>query len=79
MKHHHHQMLSIWFFIGLLLLTYGLIILTVSLLEYSHPAPVVLANYRLNICAGVVLTLFGVFYTIRFRPRSKRRDQDGHQ
>lgn len=76
MKHHHQQMLSVWFFIGLLLLTYGVIILTISLLEYSHPAPVVLASYRLNVWAGVILTLFGVFYTTRFRPRWKRRDQD---
>jgi len=75
MKHHHHQMLSVWFFIGVLLLIYGLIILTVSLMEYSHPAPVVLAGYHLNVWAGVVLTLFGLFYTIRFRPRPKRRDQ----
>lgn len=74
MKHHHHQMLSVWFFIGILLLVYGLIILVVSLLEYSHPAPVVLASYHLNVWAGIVLTLFGGFYTIRFRPRSKRPD-----
>jgi hypothetical protein len=76
MKHHHHQMLSVWFFIGILLLTYGLIILVVSLLEYSHPAPVVLASYHLNVCAGVLLTLFGAFYTIRFRPRPKQSAHD---
>jgi membrane protein implicated in regulation of membrane protease activity len=79
MKHHHHQMLSVWFFIGLLLLTYGVIVLSVSLLEYSHPAPVVLANEHLNVWAGVLLTLFGVFYTVRFRPRRKRRDESGPQ
>lgn len=76
MKHHHHQMLSVWFFIGVLLLIYGLIILTVSLMDYSHPAPVVLASYHLNVWGGVVLTLFGLFYTIRFRPRPKRHDHD---
>jgi membrane protein implicated in regulation of membrane protease activity len=79
MKHHHHQMLSVWFFIGLLLLTYGVIVLSVSLLEYSHPAPVVLANEHLNVWAGVLLMLFGVFYTVRFRPRRKRRDESGPQ
>lgn len=68
-------MLPVWFFIGLLLLTYGVIILAVSLLDYSHPAPVVLASYHLNVWAGVVLILFGGFYAIRFRPRSKRPDQ----
>ncbi len=68
-------MLSVWFFIGVLLLIYGLIILIVSLMEYSHPAPVVLASYHLNVWGGVLLTLIGGFYTIRFRPRSKRHDQ----
>lgn len=74
MKHHHHQMLSVWLFIGALLLIYGLIILTVSILNYSHPAPVVLANEHLNLWAGVLLTLIGAFYTIRFWPRKRGRD-----
>lgn len=74
MKHHHHQMLSVWLFIGALLLTYGVIVLTVSVLNYSHPAPVVLANDHLNLWAGVLLTVVGAFYTIRFWPRKRRRD-----
>lgn len=74
MKHHHHQMLSVWLFIGALLLIYGLIILTISILNYSHPAPVVLANEHLNLWAGVLLTLIGAFYTIRFWPRKRGRD-----
>lgn len=74
MKHHHHQMLSVWLFIGALLLIYGLIILIVSIANYSHPAPVVLANEHLNLWAGVLLTLIGAFYTIRFWPRKRGRD-----
>ena len=74
MKHHHHQMLSVWLFIGVLLLIYGVIVLTVSILNYSHPAPVVLANDHLNLWAGVLLTLVGAFYTIRFWPRKGRCD-----
>lgn len=74
MKHHHHQMLSVWLFIGALLLIYGLIILIVSIASYSHPAPVVLANEHLNLWGGVLLTLIGTFYTIRFWPRKRDRD-----
>lgn len=74
MKHHHHQMLSVWLFIGALLLIYGLIILIVAIANYSHPAPVVLANEHLNLWAGVLLTLIGAFYTIRFWPRKRGRD-----
>lgn len=65
-------MLSVWFFIGALLLTYGIIILAVSILNYSHPPKVVLANEHLNLWAGGLLTLVGAFYTIRFRPRKSR-------
>jgi hypothetical protein len=70
-------MLSIWLFIGVLLLIYGIIILSVSLAEYSHPVPVVLASDHLNLWAGVLLTVIGGFYTIRFWPRhrgSKQKD-----
>lgn len=74
MEHHHHKMLSIWLFIGVLLLVYGVIILAVSLMNYSHPASVVLANDHLNLWAGVLLVLIGAFYTIRFWPRKGRRD-----
>lgn len=37
MKHHHHQMIPVWFFIGALLLVYGVIIVTVGIAEFSHP------------------------------------------
>ena len=67
-------MLSVWLFIGALLLVYGLIILTVSIVNYSHPAPVVLANQHLNLWGGVLLTIIGAFYTIRFWPRKRGRD-----
>jgi hypothetical protein len=74
MEHHHHKMISVWFFIGALLLIYGVIILAISILTYSHPAPVVLANEHLNLWGGILLTLVGAFYTIRFWPRKGRRD-----
>jgi hypothetical protein len=34
-------MLSIWFFIGVLLLAYGILIFGAGVLEWSNPAPVV--------------------------------------
>ncbi len=73
MEHHHHQMLPVWFFIGALLLVYGVIILTIAIREFAHPAPVVLANDHINLWIGAVLTLLGSFYTVRFRPRRRRR------
>ena len=71
--HDHHKMLPVWFFIGVLLLIYGIIILFVGLSEYGHPAPVVLANYHASVWGGVLLLILGAFYTFRFRPRWRRR------
>jgi len=68
--HRHHRMLPVWFFIGILLLAYGVIIFYVGLTEYSHPAPVVLAKYHASFWAGIVLLLLGGFYTFRFWPRT---------
>ena len=42
--HKHRQMLPVWFFIGALLLIYGVIILYVGVNEYTQPTPVVLAS-----------------------------------
>lgn len=71
--HEHHQMLPVWFFIGILLLVYGIIILFVGVRDYSHPAPVVLANLHASFWGGIVLVLLGGIYTLKYRPRTRRR------
>jgi hypothetical protein len=68
--HRHHRMLPVWFFIGVLLLIYGAIILYVGVTEYANPAPVVLANYHAPIWGGILLILLGGFYTMKFWPRA---------
>jgi hypothetical protein len=64
-----HHMLPVWFFIGLLLSIYGVIILTTSLMDWSHPSAAVLSQYRPGVWGGIVLLLIGGFYVVRFRPR----------
>lgn len=66
------HMLPVWFFIGLLLTIYGVIILATSLLELSRPPAVVLARYHPGIWGGVALLLIGGFYILRFRPGGRR-------
>lgn len=63
--------LSIWFFAGLMLLAYGVVILAVGLWELGHPLahPPVLNQLHASIWWGALLTISGAFYTIRFRPR----------
>lgn len=64
-------MISIWFFIGSLLLVYGVLILGAGIYELSNPPehPVVLAGLHAGIWWGAFLTVLGGFYSFRFRPR----------
>jgi len=63
-------MLSIWFFIGLLLLAYGVLICGAGLYELSNPPehPVVRADLHAGIWWGALLLVLGGIYTFRFRP-----------
>ena len=70
--HQHREMLAVWFFIGVLLLVYGVIILWVGIREYHHPPHVVLAETHPSLWGGCLLVLIGSFYTVRFRPRPRR-------
>ena len=63
-QHRHHRMLSVWFFIGVLLFVYGAIILAVGIAYYHHPGDVVLAQYHAPIWGGVLLLVLGTIYTI---------------
>ncbi len=64
-------LISIWFFIGVLLLAYGVVIFTAGIYNlYVPPVQhVVLENLHAGIWWGAFLTLIGAFYTYRFYPR----------
>lgn len=72
---HHDAHTSLWFFIGLLLDIYGVLILGASLYDLGKPAahPVVLANLHAGIWWGALLIVLGAIYTFVFSP--KRRAQ----
>jgi len=62
-------MLSIWFFIGVLLLAYGVLIFGAGIYGLSNPPKVVMADLNAGIWWGVLLLALGAVYTVRFRPR----------
>jgi hypothetical protein len=63
------QEISIWFFIGVLLGVYGVLILGYGLLHLSSPsANVVLAEWHADVWWGALLLVTGAAYTWRFRP-----------
>ncbi len=67
---HRPGMISIWFFIGALLLIYGVLILGAGLYEKAVPPehPVVLDNLHAGIWWGALLIVLGVFYSFKFSP-----------
>jgi hypothetical protein len=62
--------ISIWFFIGVLLTVYGVMILGYGLWELisGTVANVVLANLHAPVWWGATMLLLGIFYSVRFRP-----------
>ena len=67
---HRPGMISIWFFIGALLLVYGVLILGAGIYEIATPPehPVVRADLHAGIWWGALLIVLGGFYAVRFRP-----------
>ena len=67
---HRVGMISIWFFIGVLLLIYGVLILGAGIYDLSNPAahPVVMSDLHAGIWWGALLIALGVVYSLRFRP-----------
>ena len=67
---HRPGMISIWFFIGVLLLAYGILIFGAGIYELSNPPehPVVMANLHAGIWWGALLTILGLVYTLKFKP-----------
>jgi hypothetical protein len=64
-------LISIWFFIGVLLLAYGVLIFASGIYSIYVPPehPVVLQSLHAPVWWGVFLALLGGFYTVRFFPK----------
>jgi hypothetical protein len=63
--------MSIWFFAGVMLLAYGLVIFAEGVWELAHPLPnpPALAYLHAPIWWGGLLAIAGAAYTLRFWPR----------
>lgn len=69
---HGRELIPIWFFIGVLVLLYGIIILGAALFAGpSGERQVVLQELRVDIWWGSLMTVLGLIYTIKFRPKKK--------
>lgn len=60
--------ISIWFFIGVLLLIYGVIIFVHGVYGLFHPPNVVLTELHAGAWWGALLVVLGAIYAYHFRP-----------
>jgi hypothetical protein len=67
---HGHGSFSIWFFIGLLLTAYGVLIMGAGIYYYNTPLPnVVMSDLHTPVWWGAFLLAVGLFYLIKFYPK----------
>jgi hypothetical protein len=67
----HGSGIHIWFFIGVLLLIYGMMIFSYGVVELttgSYPPMVQLTNLHTPIWWGALLAILGAVYVVKFRP-----------
>ena len=65
---HGKQEISVWFFIGVLLVIYGFLIIGATLTSGVQDN-VVFAEYHIGTWWGALLLVIGAFYSVTFRPR----------
>jgi hypothetical protein len=63
-----HHIIPVWFFVGIMLLIYGVLILASGIAEWSHPPDTVLASMHAPVWWGGLLVVLGGFYCLHFRP-----------
>ena len=63
--------ISIWFFIGIVLVVYGALILSAGIYGWLVPSahPVVLAKLHVGVWWGALLLLLGIIYVAKFFPK----------
>jgi len=63
-----HHIIPVWFFVGVLLLVYGVLIFASGLVGWSHPPNTVLAELHAPVWWGALLVVLGAIYCTVFRP-----------
>ena len=64
-----HHIIPVWFFLGVLLLLYGVLILASGIYQVSHPPATVLAHLHPALWWGAILMAIGAIYVYLYLPR----------
>lgn len=62
------RMIPVWFFVGVLLLIYGVLIFADGIIEWDHLPDTVLANLHAQVWWGALLVGIGALFVGLFRP-----------
>ena len=65
------HMIPVWFFVGVLLFIYGILIFSSGIVEWSHPPDTVLAGLHAPVWWGALMIVMGGLFIHLFRPRKK--------
>ncbi|HET9178794.1 MAG TPA: hypothetical protein VFQ24_10610 [Terriglobia bacterium] len=63
------RMIPVWFFAGILILIYGILIFVSGLVEWSHPPATVLASFHAPVWWGAIMIVMGAVFVQLFRPK----------
>lgn len=68
---HKHHMLPVWFFIGVILVIYGILIFATGIFEYNNLPDTVLANLHAPIWWGILLAVVGAVFVQKHYPHKR--------
>ncbi len=71
-KNRRGRMIPVWFFVGLLLLIYGILILITGIREWSHPPTTVLSNLHPTFWWSLLLIALGAIFTFTSYPKKRK-------
>jgi hypothetical protein len=63
------HMIPVWFFVGVLLLIYGILIFIQGAVEWSHPPDTVLSNLHPTFWWSLILIVLGGIFTKKHFPK----------
>lgn len=71
------RMIPVWFFAGILLTIYGLVVFISGIYWYVRPINIVAGYLHAGIWWGILMIIFGLFFIIKNVPK-KREQQDSY-
>jgi divalent metal cation (Fe/Co/Zn/Cd) transporter len=64
-----HRIIPVWFFVGVILSIYGVLIFVTGIAELGNPPPTVLSELHAPVWWGAILAVIGALFVYLFRPK----------